>query len=249
MASNDRLSALLTRFELGVTPSTQDRSNLRILATGRELRPKRIVFSPRRFISDPVANSDTLLFSAEVSWGGSFNPLLCALPRSIEVDIDEDSELVHVTRLLQAEGSGRRCGSATILDRLGEVLLVRLLRIQLETGATRSGLLAGLADARLSRAIVAIHENPGRQWRNEDLAETAGLSLSRFAELFAATVGETPIAYLRRWRMLLAHQDVERGDRIQTIARRYGYSSGEALSRAFRREFNTNAISLRHNTR
>lgn len=249
MAPHDRLSALLARFELGVTPASQERSNLRILATAHETLPNRIVFCPRRFICDPVASDDTLLFSAEVNWGGPFNPLLCALPHSIEVEIDEDSELIHVTRLLQAESTGRRCGSGTILDRLGEVLLVRLLRIQMETGATRSGLLAGLTDARLSRAIVAMHENPGRQWRNEDLADTAGLSLSRFSELFAATVGETPIAYLRRWRMLLAHQDVERGDRIQAIARRYGYSSGEALSRAFRREFNTNAISLRQNTR
>lgn len=48
--------------------------------------------------------------------------------------------------------------------------------------------------------------------------------------------------------MVLAYQDAERGDRIQTIARRYGYSSGEALSRAFRREFDTCAVSLRHGT-
>ena len=248
MPHYDRLSALLARFELGVTPADQDRSNLRILAAAHEALPNRIVFSPRGFITDPIADGETILFSADVAWGGSFNPLLSALPHSIEVVIAEDSELIHVTRLLQAEGTRPRCGSGTILNRLGEVLLVRLLRIQLETGATRSGLLAGLADARLSRAIVAMHENPGRHWRNEDLADTAGLSLSRFSELFAATVGETPIAYLRRWRMLLAHQDAERGDRIQTIARRYGYSSGEALSRAFRREFNTNAISLRQST-
>lgn len=249
MPRYDRLSALLARFELCVTPAEQNRSNLRILAGAHNVLPNRIVFSPRDFIADAVTSRETVLFSAEVVWGGSFNPLLSALPHCVEVEIDEDSELIHVTRLLQIEGSKPRCGSGTILDRLGEVLLVRLLRIQLETGATRTGLLGGLADARLSRAIVAMHENPGRQWRNEDLADMAGLSLSRFSELFADTVGETPIAYLRRWRMVLAHQDAERGHRIQTIARRYGYSSGEALSRAFRREFDTNAVSLRQSTR
>ncbi len=228
-----------------MTPAKQHRANLRIHAGAHNALPNRIIFSPRDFITSSVSADETVLFSAEVVWGGSFNPLLSALPDRVEVEIDVDSELVHVTRLLQIEGNKPRCGSGTILDRLGEVLLVRLLRIQLETGATRTGLLGGLADIRLSRAIVAMHEKPGRQWRNEDLADIAGLSLSRFSELFAVTVGETPIAYLRRWRMVLAHQDAERGDRIQTIARRYGYSSGEALSRAFRREFDTNAVSVR----
>lgn len=232
-----------------MTPAQHNRSNLRILAGEDKVLPNRIVLSPRSFITTAVTSNETVLFSAEVVWGGSFNPLLSALPPFIEIEIDEDSELVHVTRLLQIEGNRLRCGSGTILDRLGEVLLVRLLRMQIESGATRTGLLGGLADARLSRAIVAMHEDPGRQWRNEDLADMAGLSLSRFSELFAVTVGETPIAYLRRWRMVLAHQDAGRGDRIQTIARRYGYSSGEALSRAFRREFDTNAVSLRQGTR
>ncbi len=249
MAQYDRLSALLARFELCVTPAEQQHSNLLILSGGLNTLPGRIVFTPRCFSEQPLARHESVLFAAQVEWGGSFNPLLSALPERIQVEIDEDPEMIHVTRLLQLEGNKPRCGSGTILDRLGEVLLVRLLRIQIETGQTGSGLLGGLADPRLSRAIVAMHETPGRQWRNEDLADVAGLSLSRFAELFAETVGETPIAYLRRWRMVLAHQDAERGDRIQTIARRYGYSSGEALSRAFRREFDTSAISLRQSAR
>jgi len=123
--------------------------------------------------------------------------------------------------------------------------MVRLLRAQIERGTTGAGLLGGLADARLSRTIVAIHENPGKQWRNQELAEVANLSRSRFSERFVELVGETPQAYLRRWRMTLARQDVERGERIQTVAWRYGYGSSEALSRAFRRQFGNNPVALR----
>ena len=43
------------------------------------------------------------------------------------------------------------------------------------------------------------------------------------------------MSYLRRWRMVLARQDVERGERVQTVAARYGYASSEALGRAFKR--------------
>ncbi len=245
MPRYDRLSALLTRFELHVTPGDHASSNLAILAGANDGTPDRIVFSPERSIAGNIIGHAEVLFSAQVAWGGSFNPLLSTLPSLIEIEISEDSELIHITRLLQIEGNKPRCGSGTILDRLGEVLMVRLLRSQLEAGTTRTGLIGGLSDPRLSRAIVAMHEAPGRQWRNEDLADIAGLSLSRFSELFAERVGETPIAYLRRWRMVLAYQDAERGDRIQAIARRYGYRSGEALSRAFRREFDTSAVSLR----
>ena len=45
--------------------------------------------------------------------------------------------------------------------------------------------------------------------------------------------------------MTLARQDIERGDRIQTVARRYGYASSEALSRSFRRQFGENPMRLR----
>jgi len=44
-----------------------------------------------------------------------------------------------------------------------------------------------------------------------------------------------PMSYLRRWRMVLARQDIERGDRIQLVATRYGYASTEALGCAFKR--------------
>ena len=120
-----------------------------------------------------------------------------------------------------------------------------MLRTQIEAGSTRPGLLAGLADPRLSRAIVAIHDQPGRDWRNEDLAQIAGLSLSRFAEIFLATVSEPPAAYLRRWRLTLARQDVEKGDRVDAIARRYGYLSSEGFTRAFKKHFGENPITLR----
>jgi len=244
MTDCDRLEALLSRFEMTVVPSPDGDGNLAILGCPRTGEPRRVVFAPRadaRCCDDGVP----LLASAHASWGGAANPLVSALPDKICLDVAEGSEISLLLRLFKAELEGQHCGVRPILNRLAEVLVIRLLRTEVSRGATEPGLVAGLADPRLARAIVAMHEAPGRAWRNEDLAAEAGLSLSRFAETFLKTVGETPQSYLRRWRMTLARQDIAKGDRVQAVARRYGYASPEALSRAFSRQFEVNPLALR----
>ena len=194
-----------------------------------------VLFHPgARPAADPPLPGDTL-FRALARWGGAMNPLVSALPERIEFAIAPGDEIEGLANLLASESRERRCGSGAVIDRLGEVLVVRLLRELLGAGTTDVGLLAGLADPRLAPAIVAMHDRPGEAWRVEGLAEVAGLSVSRFSERFARTVGTTPMSYLRHWRLVLARQDVERGERIQTIAARYDYASTEALTRAFKR--------------
>ena len=244
MTDCDRLEALISRFAMRVTPAPAGDGNLAILGCPATGQPRIAVFAPRAE-ARCSCEGDRLLISAHASWGGPANPLLRALPDKICYDATGDPEMTLLLRLFKAEAEGRHCGVRPVLSRLGEVLVIKLLRGEIDRGATRPGLVAGLADRRLARAIVAMHEAPGRSWRNEDLAAEAGLSLSRFAETFLATVGETPQTYLRRWRMTLAHQDIERGERVQTVARRYGYASTEALSRAFSREFEINPLALR----
>jgi AraC-like DNA-binding protein len=243
MPNCDRLEALISRFEMTVTPAPEGDGNLVILGCPETGEPKMAVFAPRAEAC--CCSGEPLLVSAHASWGGDANPLLTALPAKICYDATSDAEMTHLLRVFRAEVEGRHCGYRSMLNRLCEVLVIKLLRREISRGATEPGLVAGLADPRLARAIVAMHEEPGRAWRNEDLAVEAGLSLSRFAETFLRTVGETPQSYLRRWRMTLARQDIEKGERVQTVARRYGYGSPEALSRAFARQFDTNPLALR----
>ena len=245
MAKFDRLSALVERFALRVTPTDPGEANLLISDDRDSERACRIVFCPTGPVKSDQSDGQCAAFGFQVSWGGAANPLLSALPDTVTYDTTDDPEMAGLIRLLRIEGEDQRCGSDTVLDRLGEVLMVRLLRAQIERGATSTGVLGGLADPRLSRAIVAVHENPGKHWRSDDLAEIAGLSLSRFAELFVDVVGDTPMAYLRRWRMTLAHQDLEKGERVQTVARRYGYGSSEALNRSFKKQFGASPKEVR----
>lgn len=241
----DRLSALVSRFEIDVVPEAHGMANLVICQRAQSTLPERILFAPVGILTDVDFNAEDAVFLAKANWGGSENPLLTALPDRITVDIEDNSELQSLSSLLIIENGQQRCGVGSVINRLGEVLLVLLLRAQLSLGATDTGLLGGLADKRLSPAIVAMHERPGEPWRIEQLAEISGLSVSRFADRFTTTVGQTPMSYLRRWRMILARRDVEQGERIQIVATRYGYTSSEAMSRAFRRHFGAKPTALR----
>jgi AraC-like DNA-binding protein len=48
-------------------------------------------------------------------------------------------------------------------------------------------------------------------------------------------VGDGPIEYLTRWRMLLAGRSLSRGEPVGAIARSLGYESESAFSTAFKR--------------
>ena len=239
----DRLSALIQRFNLKVEVCDPGKGNMRVLGTVEDGNPTRVMFSPSgRAVPEPIG--ECVLIDARVDWGGSANPLLSAMPSTLAMPVaDEETELL--LRLFLTEARQSRCGCATAMSRLAEVLIIRILRRQMQVGSTSTGLIAGLADAKISRALVVMHDTPGRDWRNADLAEVAGMSLSRFCDVFRALIGDTPQGYLRGWRMTLAHQDLERGDRVQAVARRYGYTSPEALTRAFQRQYGVRPADLK----
>lgn len=238
----DRLTTLVERFHLSVSGAPLGDANL-LAISGDDGRPERVMFFPKRQC-DPIPDGK-VIFAAYVDWSGPNNPLLAALPDIVSFDLEAHQDTRALVILMQQEAQANRCGAQSVINRLGEALIVRLLRDQIERGATKGGLLAGMADPRLSRAIVSMHDHPGRLWTNADLADVAGLSLSRFCELFAQIVGETPIGYLRRWRLILARQDVLRGDRIEAVARRYAYGSAESFTRAFRRAYGSAPTALR----
>jgi AraC-like DNA-binding protein len=239
----DRLSALISRFDLRVEGVPLGTGNMAVFGAPETGRPSRVEIRTRG--GSAAARPDEVPIAASnIDWGGAANPLMAALPARVSLPV-RDPETRAILDVFIAEAGGGRCGSAKVLERLAEVLVIRLMRQQIEQGDAEPGVLAGLADPRLSRAIVALHEDPGRPWSNADLAVVAGMSLSRFADAFRQTVGETPQSYLRRWRMTLARQDMDRGARVQVVARRYGYASSEALARAFYRQFGVNPTDLR----
>ncbi|HET7773812.1 MAG TPA: AraC family transcriptional regulator [Burkholderiaceae bacterium] len=96
-----------------------------------------------------------------------------------------------------------------------------------------AGLIAGLADPQLARALTAVHEQPGAAWSLERMAEAAGMSRSAFAARFRSVVGQPPGDYLADWRLTLAKSWLRSGRPVKTVAADLGYANASALSRAF----------------
>lgn len=239
-AHYDRLSSLMANFEMRVRPVDPGLGNIAVYGDGESGGPTLVQFSPlgRTERRDPI-------LEMLADWGGRSNPLIAALPPVLSISLDEAPEVMRLAELLVDEARAGRCGSDGALSRLCEVLIIHMMRREIERGSTSPGLVSGLSDPRISRAIVAMHNEPGRRWTNRELSDVSHLSLSRFAELFPLKVGLSPQAYLRKWRLTLARRDVESGAQVQTVARRLGYSSAEALTHAFKREFGAAPRSVR----
>ena len=141
-----------------------------------------------------------------------------------------------VERMMQ-ELREKRPGFRLMAQDLSHMLLLQALRAYLEQSASGDrGWLAALADKQLRLAVHAIHADPARRWTLKDLGAEAGMSRTMFAERFRAVMGETPMQYLARWRMLLACDRLEHADdRLATIAVDLGYESESAFSMAFKR--------------
>ncbi len=187
------------------------------------------------FRNPPVQGSDFTCARLNFE-GGPLNPLARALPDLIALPLAGVSGLELALELLFAETDRVRCGQRLLADRLFEVVLIQLMRWLLDhpqQAGVRPGLITGLSDPRLARALVAMHDAPGEPWPLERMAERAGMSRTSFANRFREVLGQTPADYLGDWRMALAQSRLREGQPIKALAEQLGYANPSALSRAF----------------
>jgi AraC-like DNA-binding protein len=226
------------------------RGRLQIEHPARAGAPRRVVLDeptlllyPRAvhhaFVNPPHDGSDFTCATLHFD-GGDRNPIVAALPAMLRVPLDAVDGLRPALNLLFAETDHRRCGSRLLADRLFEVVLIQLLRWVIdhphEVGVSR-GLVMGLSDPKLSRALVALHAAPQDDWTLTRMAVVAGMSRSAFAETFKSVTGTTPSAYLTNWRLTLASSLLRTGQPQKLVAAELGFSTASSLSRAFKQRF------------
>lgn len=166
---------------------------------------------------------------------GLGNPLLRGLPDLILAPLALIPGIETTLGTLFDEAFASRPGRQAALNRLIEYVLVLLLRHAMQSDLVAGSVLAALADARLSKAVVAMHEKPEHPWTLATLAREAGMSRARFAVHFRAVTHVTPLDYLTDWRMSVAQNLLKHGTSLKLIAPRVGYLSSVALARVFSR--------------
>jgi transcriptional regulator GlxA family with amidase domain len=131
-----------------------------------------------------------------------------------------------------------RPGHDAVVTRLAELLFIEALRTRAagSSDCPSGGWFRGIRDESLGRALSAFHADIAARWSVASLAKVAVQSRAAFARRFTAVLGESPLAYARRWRLFHARRLLRTtGDSLDEVANRVGYGSAAALSLAFTR--------------
>ena len=194
--------------------------------------------SPDPHLPDAPDAGDTSMLCGELEFiTGSHNPIFAALPRWFVVRAQDSSAgFRQLAQMLADTSRERRGGRQLVQNKLADSLFTMAVCEYVRQAEQPRGLLAALTDARLSRALSAIHARPGQDWTIQSMAQEAGMSRTAFAELFTTTVGTPPIQYLAHWRATEARRLLKnRRFSVAAIADMLGYSSEAAFRRFFKR--------------
>ena len=169
-------------------------------------------------------------------------PLMSALPAAIPILGGHKSApewwRIGIEFLLQ-ETRERRPGHQSILNRLGDIWFVEVLRTYIESlPEGNDSWLRALKDPALALVLSAIHKHPGKAWTVPALAQMACLSRSAFADRFQKIMGKPPLTYVSEHRMRVAAWQLRHtGQPICHIGDAVGYASETAFGQAFKRSY------------
>ena len=202
--------------------------------------------SPDPFISlenfdfdNALKNSTAVLIRACVPV--SSNPLPNVIPAAILVTPDDGhihQRLEQVLNLVLLEYTAPKEAREVILKRLAEIIAIEIMEFSLVKEHLSWN--SRKMDARINRAINAIHSRLDYPWTVASLAREALLSRSAFASRFREVIGDTPLNYLYKMRMHRAVCEIQNGNfTLSEIAEMVGYESEGAFCKAFRRNMGT----------
>lgn len=203
-------------------------------------------------LCSPLPASDCTLLCGELHFNGALAlPLMRALPACILLRAAQaGAAVLAVGSLLRQELHDAAIGHLAVINKVCDALFVLALRQHLQNSPHQVGLLAALTDTRLAPALAAIHSHPGRPHTVASLAEAGHSSRAAFAQRFQAILGEPPMRYLTRWRMVQAATRL-RDPRlsVSTVAADLGFETEAAFRRAFKRVHGQGPGALRRSNR
>ncbi|TNJ67506.1 AraC family transcriptional regulator [Paenibacillus hemerocallicola] len=123
-------------------------------------------------------------------------------------------------------------------EHLGFSFQLRALLMELITLAVRQWTARDTAEriGKIGPALRAMRERPDRNWSVTELSGLCGYHPSYFTKLFNKEAGTNPKQFLVAERVKQAKQMLLRGESIQSISERLGYSSLHYFSSNFKKE-------------
>lgn len=166
--------------------------------------------------------------------------LIDLLPDVLRIDTSDPDQwqwLPGLLALMANETRSPRPGAEAVVTRLCDIFVIQAIRAWIDgTPQADQGWVGALRDPVIGPAIALIHRQPEHPWTVAELAMSVGLSRSAFAARFTELVGRPAKAYLTDWRMQVARDILlTEAVGIAEIAKRLGYGSEAAFSRAYKR--------------
>ncbi len=177
------------------------------------------------------------LVCAKIDWGSADeNPLARWLPQKVVLSDPLPIEIYSVVQILFAEAFSSHCGKQAALERLTEYVFIIILRDLIQFNKFPFGLLKGLSDPKISRAMTAMNSHPEIPWTTDSMAVEAGMSRTRFSPYFKQVTGTTPGEYLLEWRLGLAKKLLMKNIPLKRVASMLGYRSVAGLTKVFEKK-------------
>ena len=197
---------------------------------------------------DPNGNTnypgeDTLLLCGYCSFlQTASTPLLDVFPSATIIREEEFFQypwLKSTFDQLGGEYLSQNPGSELIVNKLTEVVLIELIRINFAQ-AEGNSFLQALHDKRISKALQLLHAEPEHSWTLELLANQIGMSRAAFAKRFKELVGLPMFGYLTDLRMQKAKELLRESLLpVYDIAEQVGYESERAFVNTFTKQVGT----------
>ena len=170
------------------------------------------------------------------------HPALFSFPNTVvltQKHFGKDPWLAAVVNLMIMEANRTDLGMRGVLTRLFEALLIQVVRSSSLLGTVEnSGFLKAISHKQLGQALKLMHQQPQERWTISLLAKEIGMSRSMLASKFLDAIGEPPITYLTRWRLLKARTMLlESNMTIEAIAQAAGYASLPSFTQRFKSAF------------
>jgi len=152
-----------------------------------------------------------------------------------EAELHQHPWLKGTLDQLSAEYMSQQPGAELVVNKLTEVVLVELIRINFGR-SENSRFVKALSDKRIAKALQHLHNSPQSPWTLEKMGEEIGMSRAAFAKRFKELVGQPMFEYLTLLRVQRARELLQETNlRLYEVASQVGYESDLAFAKTFKK--------------